>query len=41
MVVGDYFRQRRERQPAGDPAAVADVGFSQAEFDAMTDASES
>jgi len=39
-VVGDYFRQQRERQQAADPAAVADVGFSQPEFDAMTDAIE-
>jgi hypothetical protein len=39
-VVGDYFRQRRERQQAADPAPAADVGLSQAQFDAMTDAIE-
>lgn len=39
-VVGDYFRQRGERQQAADPATAPDVGFSQARFDAMTDAIE-
>jgi hypothetical protein len=39
-VVGDYFRRQRDRQQAADPTGVPDVGFSQAEFDSMTDAIE-
>jgi hypothetical protein len=39
-VVGDYFLRQRERQQPSNPTSAADVGFSQAQFDSMTDAIE-